>query len=54
MGREEGGGNMREEIIGKSKKVLFRVKWLAMSDGKRYVYLWSRTEAMVYGNPQGR
>ncbi len=45
---------MRQEVIGKIRKVLFRVEWLTMSDGKRYAYLWRRTEVMVYGNPQGR
>jgi hypothetical protein len=26
-----------------TKKVMFRVKWLAMSERGRYAYLWART-----------
>jgi hypothetical protein len=26
------------------REVLFRVRWLAMSDRQRYAYLWNRTK----------
>jgi len=26
-----------------SRKILFRLKWMAMSEKGRYAYLWSRT-----------
>jgi len=30
------------------KKALFRIRWLAMSDRERYVYLWGRTRESMY------
>ena len=30
-------------IINRIKKILFRIRWLTMSDRDRYAYLWSRT-----------
>lgn len=30
------------------KKVLFRIKWLTMSDRERYAYLWRQTKDSLY------
>jgi len=30
-------------IVDYVKKILFRLRWLTMSDKERYAYLWNRT-----------
>lgn len=38
---------MSEELAGYIKKILFRIKWLTMSDRKKYAYLWNRTRDIL-------
>ncbi len=37
---------MGARIFDYIEKILFRVRWLIMSDRKRYAYLWNRTQEM--------
>jgi hypothetical protein len=32
-------------FIGKISKLLFQFRWIFMSQEKRYVYLWNRTDS---------
>ncbi len=34
---------MGVEIVNYLRKILFRMRWVIMSDRERYAYLWSRT-----------
>ncbi len=34
---------MSEAIFNSIKRILFQVRWLVMSDQKRYAYLWKQT-----------
>ena len=45
---------MATDVIKKLKKFFFRIKWLTMSDRKKYACLWSRTRAVAYHSPQFR
>jgi hypothetical protein len=34
-------------MVDSMRKVLFRLKWLMMSEKDRYAYLWSRTKQII-------
>jgi len=36
---------MSTGVVNYIRKVLFRVRWLTMSDRERYTYLWNRTRS---------
>jgi len=38
---------MITEIVYYLKRILFRMRWLIMSDRERYAYLWNRTRASL-------
>jgi len=38
---------MTAEIVYYLKKILFRLRWLIMSDRDRYAYLWNRTRGSL-------
>jgi len=37
------GNNMKTEIGNYMDRLIFRLRWLIMSDRERYAYLWNRT-----------
>jgi hypothetical protein len=39
-----GGDMVKAAVLERVKDVLFRVRWLTMSDRQRYAYLWNRTK----------
>jgi len=38
---------MITEIVYYLKRILFRMRWLIMSDRERYAYLWNRTRSSL-------
>ena len=39
---------MSGAIFNSIKRILFQMRWLTMSDQKRYAYLWKRTREGLY------
>ncbi len=43
VGIRREGSIMTAEIVYYLKRILFRLRWLIMSDRERYAYLWNQT-----------
>ena len=38
---------VKTTIAGYVREILFRVRWLTMSDRQKYAYLWNRTKEIL-------